>query len=286
MTLRASLTVKAPAKINASLDVLGRRADGYHSLRSVMQSVSLYDELTLAFSDERNDAELPDARRPSDDYFLVDRAIAELLAWKGLDARITYTLNKRIPMAAGLGGGSSDAAAALRGVNSLLNLGLPPADLAQVGARIGSDVPYFAYGGTALVEGRGECVTSLTAPACKYVILVNDGVPVPTASVFAALNPHDLCDGTSTDEVLAAVAAGELIVGRNDLAPSVFRLFPQVQSIYRQVEALAPGRTGLSGSGGTVFALFDSRDEARAALAALSPTPAWTYLCHTIDAPE
>jgi 4-diphosphocytidyl-2-C-methyl-D-erythritol kinase len=274
---------RAPAKINLSLDVLGRRSDGYHELRSVIQAISLYDVLVLQTGREESRVIVSDPAMTGSDYSLIDRAIAAMHEYAQVSTTITYKLLKRIPSAAGLGGGSSDAAAALLGMNRLLQLGLTRAQLAEIGAHLGSDVPFFLYGGTALVEGRGERITPLEGRRQRWVLLANAGVPISTRMVFEALQPQDYSSRDASGVVLAGLRAGEITVGRNHLIGPVFRLFPTVRQIYEQLMALAPGRVGLSGSGGTVFALFESRSEAEQAQASLTPRPAWTSVAATIS---
>jgi 4-diphosphocytidyl-2-C-methyl-D-erythritol kinase len=153
------LRLKAYAKVNLVLEVLGRRADGYHEIASVMQTIGLYDVLTFEAAGEIEfSCSTPGLQ---EDNNLVGSAARALRQATGKKAGARIVLEKKIPRTAGLGGGSSDAAAALKGLNRLWGLGLTPEKLAEIAAGIGSDVPFFIYGGTCLVEGRGESITPL-----------------------------------------------------------------------------------------------------------------------------
>jgi len=185
----------ACAKINLTLEVLGKRPDGFHELISVMQTVSLADSLSLTPADDlRLECDVPELA--SDDN-LVLRA-ARLLRRGG-----HFRLSKRIPAAGGMGGGSSDAALALRLLDAAYDLRLPASELLGAAAELGSDVPFFLYGGTALIEGRGERVTPLPDLPSRWAVLLNPGVPLSTPAVFRELRPDEWSDGAATRDWLA-----------------------------------------------------------------------------------
>jgi 4-diphosphocytidyl-2-C-methyl-D-erythritol kinase len=181
------LVVRAPAKINLTLDVLGRRPDGYHALRSVMQTLELHDTLELRPAPAiRFACDVP-ALAGEDN--LVPRAARLLRTATGYAGGVDVTLHKRIPVNAGLGGGSSDAAATLLALNRLWGLALTPERLAELGAALGSDVPFFFYAPLALVSGRGEVVEALPPAPPAFVVLLQPPCGLSTAQVFAALPP-------------------------------------------------------------------------------------------------
>ncbi len=273
----------AYAKVNLSLDVLDVRPDGFHNLRSVMQTVSLCDSLT--FSLDNVD---PSPKSPGlPDYSLIDRSIQLVRETVGSQESVTYSLIKRIPIGAGLGGGSSDAAAALRGVSRLLGADLSFPTLLELSERLGSDVPFFIRGGTALVEGRGERILSLPPAPTRWFVLVNGGVPVSTARVFTELKDEDRGDGRSTHRVVESLKSGLVEVGSNDLWPAAARVCPEIERLHEVFAAKVPsGRVMLSGSGGTLFAIFDSKQEAMAVEAELDGIVPWVYVAQSVDPME
>ena len=191
-------------------------------------------------------------------------------------------LRKEIPVAAGLGGGSSDGAAALVGLSRLWGLEFGCDRLLQAAAALGSDVPFFLYGGTALVEGRGERVEPLHVHDGPYYLLVNPGFAVSTAAVFRELRPTEWTDGSRTRILAAEMAARpNLTVGWNGLQAALFRLYPCARECFERVAALAPGRAIVSGSGPTVIALFPSPEAAYEACRALAPYGYWRTVTRT-----
>lgn len=246
------LRAKAPAKINLSLDILDKRPDGYHNLRSVMASVSLYDNLTLTLKPRQ--AGLVTARAQG----VAGNNIAAKAARLFMDAAgikgwsVHIDIHKRIPIAAGLGGGSSDAAAVLRVLDGwLASLWTAKADgqrprLQDIALELGSDVPYCLRGGCCLAEGRGEILTPLAPlPEC-WIVLSTPPIKVPTAEMFAKFNtldPRDLAE--KTDNVFEAVVQ-----------------VPEVTELKQKLTELGAGKALMSGSGPTVFGIFD--DETRA----------------------
>ncbi len=265
-----SVLVSAPAKVNLHLEVLRRRSDGFHDLETLMVAVSLYD--TLEFKDDsRGDVRLrcdrSDLSTGPDN--LVCRA-AELLkrfiasrndaAHRGASIRLW----KRIPLAAGLAGGSSDAAATLAGLNVLWQLGLSNEELAGLGAELGSDVSFFFATPAAWCTGRGEILSSLRLERPLDLVLVCPPVGLSTAEVFRNLTvPERLLNG---DDVRRAVETGDLEeIGRrlhNRLQPVAERLCPMVLRVRERLAALKPAGVLMSGSGSTVFALCRDADEA------------------------
>jgi 4-diphosphocytidyl-2-C-methyl-D-erythritol kinase len=287
----------APAKLNLTLAVLGRRPDGFHALHSVMVPLGLADVLSLAPAAGSADSlhvRGADAGPIADN--LVLRAIAEArtVARQSLGpgaetAPLSARLEKRIPVAAGLGGGSSDAAAALEGALDAWGVTVSDPEREATAARLGSDVPFFLAGGPALVEGRGELVTPLKGIIgdSPGVVLVTPALPGPTAAVFAAFDaggsaaPADPRSTRASSEHLAVelraglravdlVARAGVLASANDLSAAAFVVVPELLALRRALSRLLGRPIGLSGSGPTLWALYPSIDSAIDAAATVS----------------
>jgi len=280
----------APAKLNLTLDVLGRREDGYHEMRMVMQSVALHDTLTLtptAGEGVRVDSGV--GFLPTDERNLA--AAAALAFWRESGIRpwgMDITLEKVIPVCTGLGGGSSDAAAVLRALNEGCGAGYSPKRLAQIGQTVGADVPYCVLGGTALAEGLGERLTVLPPlPACRVVICKPD-FSVSTPALFARLDTVRLHCRPDTAGVLSALEAGDLggvarrlyNVFEDVLPPRHAARVQEVKNTLIQHGALG---AAMSGTGSAVFGLFDREEDAQGAWEELSESYPDTFLTRTIE---
>ena len=258
------LEIKAPAKINWGLELAGQREDGYHLLRSLMQTVDLCDVLRLTLAD--NDECRCSPPLPDDGPNLALQAWLALKAELGLTQCLLIEIEKNIPVSAGLGGGSADAAAVLRGANRLLELGLSLDRLCALGMKIGADVPFCLHGGLALVEGAGERVTPLKAE-CEYdLMLVDPAVPVSTARVYAAFDKAPQEAPGNIDALTQAVLSGDKSEIRrysvNMLEPPAFRLYRRLREI-QEACADTSACAHLSGSGGVVWALCPNRQMAQ-----------------------
>ncbi len=285
----ASVTVTAPAKLNLTLDVLGRREDGYHEMKMVMQSVSLGDELTLTVEPGEGIALSTNLGfLPLDGRNLAAAAALRLREATGADwGRLRIELDKRVPVCAGLAGGSSDAAAVLRGLNQLCSLGLSLEELAKLGEKVGSDVPYCVLGGTALAQGRGEVITPLAAlPEC-HVVLGKPGFPISTPELFAQLDARKPRCHPDTAGVLKALEEGDL----PGVARRMFNVFEEVLPSRKRAqveelkgELLHCGALGasMSGTGPTVFGLFERYEEAAGAEERLKSLCREVFLAKTI----
>jgi 4-diphosphocytidyl-2-C-methyl-D-erythritol kinase len=259
------VVVQAPAKVNLFLEVLARRSDGYHELASLMAAVSLFDIL------EFSEAPAPDLRLSCDHPALstgpdnlVHRAASLLQERYGVKRGASIRLHKRIPMEAGLAGGSSDAAAALAGLSLLWGLGLDRASLAALGAELGSDVGFFFATPAAWCTGRGEVVEPLALRQPLYLVLVSPPFGLSTRAVYKALRvPEQPIDGTAAREAARAGDVPEL--GRrlhNRLQDAALALEPEVGRIHEALVRLRPAGALLSGSGSTLFALCRDVSEA------------------------
>ncbi|MBO7667022.1 MAG: 4-(cytidine 5'-diphospho)-2-C-methyl-D-erythritol kinase [Firmicutes bacterium] len=258
------LEIKAPAKINWGLELAGQREDGYHLIRSLMQTVDLCDVLRLTMAD--NDECRCSPPLPDDGPNLALQAWLALKAELGLTQCLLIEIEKNIPVSAGLGGGSADAAAVLRGANRLLELGLSLDRLCALGMKIGADVPFCLHGGLALVEGAGERVTPLKAE-CEYdLMLVDPAVPVSTARVYAAFDKAPQEAPGNIDALTQAVLSGDKSEIRrysvNMLEPPAFRLYRRLREI-QEACADTSACAHLSGSGGVVWALCPNRQMAQ-----------------------
>lgn len=286
-------TLPAFAKINLHLRVLGRRDDGYHEIETVFQTITLHDRLTFApLAGERVELSCDDAEVPADESNLVYRAALALRERYGSRAGARVTLEKNIPAQAGLGGGSADAAVALLGLSRLWRLAPARDELAELGARLGADVPFFLTGGTALGTGTGTRITPLEDAPARHLVVVTPGVKVSTADAYKALNAPALTKAESAANLSVSRAESEISGSdrealRNDFEAAVFRLHPETG---RAREALlSAGARGalLSGSGSAVFGFFDSKGEAERARRALGPQAGWrAHACATLSRAE
>lgn len=264
------ITVFAPAKINLILRILNRRPDGFHNLWSVMQTVALDDEVSIKICTDRRDIRLrcDAAQLAADQSNLVYRAATEMLARVRQSVGLDIELRKRIPMGAGLGGGSSDAAATIIGLNQLLQLKWSPAQMAEAGQSLGSDVPFFFFAPSACVAGRGETVRPVVVEGARWVVLVNPGFGVNTkwayqelAATRSTVTPLSVAqhalDRQSRVDWAQLTAAAE-----NDFEAPVFAVHGTLREIKHSLQAHGAEIALLSGSGATVFGVFG--DEARA----------------------
>ncbi|MCM3639443.1 4-(cytidine 5'-diphospho)-2-C-methyl-D-erythritol kinase [Sporosarcina luteola] len=256
---------KAPAKINLTLDVLHKRPDGFHEVEMIMTTVDLADRVWLRPSNDGHiNMKVSERFVPNDRKNLAYQA-ADLLRRKyGIRDGVEITLDKKIPVAAGLAGGSSDAAATLRGLNRLWKLQLSADELAEIGSKIGSDVSFCVHGGTALAKGRGEQIEHLPAPPNCWVILAKPSISVSTADIYRNLDVNSI-QHPDTTGMLEALHSGDYTkmcasLG-NVLEPVTMKLHPQVVVLKEKMEQFGADAVLMSGSGPTVFGFV--RQEAR-----------------------
>lgn len=283
------MEIQAFAKLNLTLDVLGKRPDGYHDLRMVMQSITLCDTLTLTPNQGQG------LRVSTDLHFLPTgeknlAAIAARRFWEALGCPaedLDICIRKRIPVCAGMAGGSTDAAAVLRALNQRAGSPLTPAELARVGEQVGSDVPYCVLGGTALAEGRGERLTPLpTLPRC-WVVVCKPEFAISTPELFARIDSVRLRCRPDTDGLLSALEEGDL----GGAARRMYNVFEDVLPPRQRdrvgelknalIQAGALG-ANMSGTGPTAFGLFDCPEAAEEARAVLAENCRDTFLCQTV----
>ncbi|KMM35982.1 4-(cytidine 5'-diphospho)-2-C-methyl-D-erythritol kinase [Guptibacillus hwajinpoensis] len=263
--MRQKLSVKAPAKINLALDVLHKRPDGYHEVEMIMTNVDLADRLEL--TELRRDEIILESTSgfvPDDQRNLAYQAAALLKKKYRIKQGISIKIDKQIPVAAGLAGGSSDAAAALRGLNELWQIGLSYDELAELGSEIGSDVAFCVHGGTALAKGRGEVIQPLDAPPPCWVILAKPSIGVSTADVYRRLRTMEM-KHPDVKGMMRAIEEknyeGICHNLGNVLEDVTLKLHPEVRQIKEKMESLGADGVLMSGSGPTVFGL--TRHESR-----------------------
>ncbi len=250
---------KAPAKINLSLDVLHKRNDGFHEVEMVMTTVDLADRIELKLLPyDKIKVESESRFVPNDERNLAYRAAKLMKDHFKIKKGVRIFIEKNIPVAAGLAGGSSDAAAVLRGVNKLWKIGASLDELAELGAKIGSDVSFCVYGGTALAKGRGEQILELPAPPPCWVVLAKPAIGVSTQTVYQKLNIKQ-AEHPDTQSMIAALEeqSFEKICAQvgNTLEGVTTRLHPEVNQIKEKMQQAGADAVLMSGSGPTVFAL-------------------------------
>lgn len=251
------------AKINLHLQVVGRRADGYHELRTVFQTVADHDRVRVELTDGEVSLTVSEGEVEAGEGNLALRAARAFFENWRLRAGARIELSKRLPVGAGLGGGSSNAATVLMALAELTDAEVEPLDLWRIARNLGADVPFFLLGGTALGIGRGDELIALPELPETVVWLVTPPVAIATGSVFSALGPD--YDSEMAPELMliakgAAVPSLNALRGRNDLASMVFSLYPEVASVYNALLEAGAESVGLSGSGSTVFACFDGQE--------------------------
>ena len=287
------LTVLAPAKLNLTLEVLAKRPDGFHEIRSIIQTINLCDSLHFQLSQNIEfKSSVPDLI-PEDS--LVSKATSLLREATGCSNGATIEVTKRIPLVSGLGGDSSDAAATLRGLNKLWGLGLSPLELLELASQLGSDVAFFVYGGTAVVKGRGEMVTPLPPLPPMWVVVMMPPVPRmerKTERLYACLKASHYTDGQVTDR-LVALLTGRSLKGER-LVSNIFNVFDDAAlarftglgEYWQQFLKAGAQQVHLAGSGPALFALVKDKVEAGRLHRNLQQQGLESYLTNTLTTVE
>lgn len=299
------LRIKAAAKINLFLDVLEKRPDGYHNINSLLQPISLFDTITIQ-PRPKNIATFiaPTCRFPGipwpfsmghNNANLITRAAKLLKKQTGCRQGAAIFLTKRIPIGAGLGGGSADAAAVLRGLNRLWKTGLSAGQLMEIGAQIGCDVPALIHGGTIRMTGRGETITPVDPPPRRdfWLLLVYPGLAVSTADIYRRFDQQPPARGCAADRKFQSILAGfkkgaGQMIGAglfNALQKTVFCKYPLLEMIKNNLEKLGAQHVLLAGSGSTVFVFLKGKKEGRALARRIGEqigAPLWTRVVHTV----
>ncbi len=269
-----TITLRSPAKVNLCLSVLGKRPDGYHEVEMLMQMVGLCDEITVTRGGTGIRISCDTGSVPSGEENTTWKAAHEMFKAAGSDVGLSIGIKKNIPVAAGLAGGSGNAAAVLTAVNKLLATGFGPDRLAAIGAKIGMDVPFFFFGPTAVARGRGELVTPVAPVPMCWVLLVNPGFETSTAWVYKNLN-LGLTKKVDCNKI-ARLTVRNIAEGlHNDLEAVTAAAHPVVIEIKEALRAQQALGVCMSGSGPTVFGIFESESACRTAAANLSRGEEW-----------
>ena len=285
--MERSVFVPAYAKINLTLAVLGKRADGYHDLSSVMQTISLHDTLRLTpnrsgqVSARSDNAEL---NTPGNLALRAALTLREAAGDESLGAEIE--LLKAIPSPGGLGGGSSDAASVLLALNALWETRLPHERLTELAATLGSDVPYFLTGGTALIAGRGERVAELPDAQPLWLVLARPPINVSTAAVYRALSPSEYASADDSRAIAQAIKQGAPLPFdhlSNSLEAPVLRDYPQIAATREALLASGAPLVRMSGSGPTLYAPFGALEDASRVYTESGSRGLERWLCHFVS---
>ena len=281
------ITVKAPAKINLSLDVLGKRPDGYHEISTVMQAVSLYDTVTVTDNDSGEVTVFCGYEGvPNDESNIAVKAALRFFDYCKMPKKgVHIEIDKQIPTQAGLAGGSSDGAAVIFALNQLFSAHLNPADMNAIAERVGADVPFCVQGGTKLCTGIGATLKKLPSLSCSDIVICKpDAVSVSTAEAYKkvdALAPHPCY----TDEVVKAIYSRDMFM----ITSTIFNDFelalqiPEVNEIKSVMLKNKAKGAGMSGSGSAVFAVFTSSNKAQKCCDELKEKYPQTFLCKPVN---
>jgi 4-diphosphocytidyl-2-C-methyl-D-erythritol kinase len=283
---RTALSLPAYAKVNLTLEILGRRPDGFHEIASVTQLISLADRVEVSPGDLSSIEMLPPLVDAAEN--LVGRAADALAAATGRTIRGSLRIQKVIPLAAGLGGGSSDAAATLRLLDRLWGTRLGPRRLRRIAATLGSDVPLFLGGGTSLIRGRGEIVKALTPAPTFWIVLVCPGTAPPekTRALYGALSPDDYGSGSTTLALVDQLSDGRPVVGAtlvNGFDAAAGRVYPGFAELRRRISEEIGRPVHLTGAGPTLFVTFSDAAEARQAARRISKLGLSTFVARSIS---
>ncbi len=268
--MQNTITLKALAKINLGLDVLGKRDNGYHDVRMVMQTIYLYDNVTVEMTREPGISLKTNLfYLPTDTNNIAYKAAKLLMDEFQIEGGVRITLEKHIPVAAGLAGGSSNAAAVLVGMNKLFGLGLDQTELMERGVTLGADVPYCIMRGTVLAEGIGEILTPLPPlPKC-YVLIAKPGISVSTKMVYEKLDSQAITEHPDIDGILQGLENQDLGKIASSMGNVLERVtieeYPVIENIKTVMKEAGALNAMMSGSGPTVFGIFDDRSVAKEA---------------------
>ena len=277
--MQLAFTLPSFAKINWTLRILGKRADGFHELFTVFQTISLHDTLSFEVSDSL-ELTCDDESVPTDESNLIIKAAKALQRRSGIEKGVRLQLEKRIPSPGGLGGGSSNAAVALIGLKRLWQIDISDDDLQAIAAELGSDVPFFLQGGTAIGTGRGEIVDPTEDKVEQFVLIVTPNERVSTRDAFGRIATRSLTNPDLNRILRVCRLEAESLDLRhsaliNDFESSVLSAFPEIRRVKDTLLELGAANAAMSGSGASVFAIFDKKETRQAALKALDLEINW-----------
>lgn len=279
-----SIKVRSRAKINLSLDVLGKRPDGYHEVKMIMQQVDLYDEITMIERRDREDIEIETNCDfiPKGKGNVAYRAAEELKKEFNIPWGLDIIIHKNIPVAAGLAGGSSNAAAVLQGLNQLWQLRLTKEDLMDFGVKIGADVPFCIMGGAAIAEGIGERLTAINGLENVWMVLAKPAISVSTAEVYSHLDLSKIEKRPDTNKLLKAIEEKDLYTLSKNMVNVLETVteskYPIIKQLKRKMIEYQALGSMMSGSGPTVFGIFKKYEKAKSAYDNLKMINRQTYL--------
>lgn len=282
-----SISLKAYAKINLALDVTGKRTNGYHDVSMVMQQIDLHDTVTLKKRPSGISLESESEFLPKDKTNIAWRAAEAVAGHVNKELGVHIIIEKRIPVAAGLAGGSTDAAAVIRGLNKMYGLGLSLKEMMEIGVTIGADVPFCIMGGTALAEGIGEQLTPIETGKPLWMVLAKPSVGVSTKKIYEALNFEAIENHPETELMISAVKSGDMseisVLLGNVLEPVTLSLYPSVGVLKSKMKEYGACGVLMSGSGPSVFGLFKTYEKACTAAKRLSRSYKQTFVTKTIN---
>ena len=272
------IELKAYGKINIGLDVIRKRKDGYHDLDMIMQTVGVYDDVIISREDGTQTYEIEVSTDadilPNDKGNLAFMAAKVLMEAYDIKAKVKIHINKRIPIAGGMAGGSADCAAVLRGVNQLFQLGLTDEQLQEYGVKLGADVPYCIVGGTKRAQGIGEILTDLPTPPKCYVIIAKPDAFVSTKFVYSHIRPAQIENHPDIDGIIESIKAGDLYGMCEKIANVMEDVtipeYPIIQKVKDILKSNGAVNALMSGSGPTVFGIYDDEEKAKQSMDALS----------------
>lgn len=272
------IELKAYGKINIGLDVIRKREDGYHDLDMIMQTVGVYDDVIISREDGTQTYEIEVSTDadilPNDKGNLAFMAAKVLMEAYDIKSKVKIHINKRIPIAGGMAGGSADCAAVLRGVNKLFQLGLTDEQLQEYGVKLGADVPYCIVGGTKRAQGIGEILTDLPTPPKCYVIIAKPDAFVSTKFVYSHIRPAQIENHPDIDGIIESIKAGDLYGMCEKIANVMEDVtipeYPIIQKVKDILKSNGVVNALMSGSGPTVFGIYDDEEKAKQSMDALS----------------
>ena len=272
------IELKAYGKINIGLDVIRKREDGYHDLDMIMQTVGVYDDVIISREDGTQTYEIEVSTDadilPNDKGNLAFMAAKVLMEAYDIKSKVKIHINKRIPIAGGMAGGSADCAAVLRGVNQLFQLGLTDEQLQEYGVKLGADVPYCIVGGTKRAQGIGEILTDLPTPPKCYVIIAKPDAFVSTKFVYSHIRPAQIENHPDIDGIIESIKAGDLYgmceKMANVMEDVTIPEYPIIQKVKDILKSNGAVNALMSGSGPTVFGIYDDEEKAKQSMDALS----------------
>ena len=272
------IELKAYGKINIGLDVIRKREDGYHDLDMIMQTVGVYDDVIISREDGAQTYEIEVSTDadilPNDKGNLAFMAAKVLMEAYDIKSKVKIHINKRIPIAGGMSGGSADCATVLRGVNQLFQLGLTDEQLQEYGVKLGADVPYCIVGGTKRAQGIGEILTDLPTPPKCYVIIAKPDAFVSTKFVYSHIRPAQIENHPDIDGIIESIKAGDLYGMCEKIANVMEDVtipeYPIIQKVKDILKSNGAVNALMSGSGPTVFGIYDDEEKAKQSMDALS----------------